>query len=479
MDQPKPKKPTNVELLNRLRDVLGGRRVSRALGDRLNYSHDLWPRSLLEIRRGEAPYRPDLIIWPETTEEVSRVLKVCNEMRTPVVPFGAGSGMCGGVLPVCGGVVLDTKRMNHIERISEESQVAVCQTGILGIHLEQELNRRGYTMGHFPGSFGISTLGGYLATRSAGQAATMYGKIEDMVLSLQAVLADGTVIHTRTAPRRATGPDFNHVLLGSEGVLAVITRAHMRLHALPAAREFRSAVFPKLDNGLEALRLMLRFGLRPTIVRLSDPADTSVTMKALGLSAQGCLLVMVFDGRSAQIELESAKALEICLANGGRDRGEEPARHWYNHRFAEHFRQSPLLAEQKMVLDTIELAATWTNVKPLYDAVHKALGRQATVLAHVPHAYPEGCALAFTVLCKVTTEDEFKRYDRLWQTAMDAALKNGGVISHAHGIGRQKVRWLAKQLPLALPLLQGLKRRLDPNNILNPGKLSVEVECPC
>ena len=479
MDHAKPKRSTNVELLNRLRDVLGGRRVSRSVTDRVNYGRDLWPRSLLEVRQGDVPHQPDLIVWPETTEEVSRIVKICSEMKTSLVPFGAGSGMCGGIQPLCGGVVLDTKRMNRLERLSPESQLAVCQTGILGVHLEQELNRRGYTMGHFPGSFGTSTLGGYLATRSAGQAATMYGKIEDMVVSLQAVLADGTIIHTRTAPRRATGPDFNHVLLGSEGALAVLTRAHMRVHALPSARVFRSLSFPKLDAGLEAVRLILRFGLRPTIVRLSDEADTATTINALGFSVRGCLLALVFDGDTAQTELESGKALEICRANGGRDQGEDPARHWYNHRFSEHYRQSPLVAEEKTLLDTIELVTTWTNVRPVYDAVRKALNRQATVLAHVPHAYPEGCALAFTVLCKISAEGEFKRYDRVWQSAMEAALKSGAVISHAHGIGRQKVRWLAKQNPLALTLMQGLKRRLDPNNVLNPGKFTVDVECPC
>ncbi len=479
MDQAKHRRVTNVELLNRLRDVLGGRRVSRNLSDRISYSRDLWPRRLLDLRHGEVPHRPDLIVWPETTEEVSRVLKICNEMRTPVVTFGAGSGLCGAVESMQGGVVLDTKRMNRLERVSPLSHIAVCQTGILGVHLEQELNRRGFSLGHFPGSFGTATLGGYLSTRSAGQAATAYGKIEDMVVSLQAVLADGTVIHTRTAPRRATGPDFNHVLLGSEGSLAILTRAHMRIHLLPAARVFCSLSFSKLDAALETLRLILRTGLRPTIARVSDEADTSVTMNPLGMSLKGCLLVLVFDGRTSQVELESARALVIGREQGGRDAGEEPARQWFNHRYAEHFRQSPLVADQKTLLDTIEVATTWSNARPLYDAVRKALGRQATVLTHVPHAYPEGCALSFTVLCKIGGEDALKRYDRLWQSAMTAVLASGGVISHAHGIGRQKVRWLQSQNPLALKLLHGLKRQLDPNDILNPGKFALEAEAPC
>ncbi|MHA1568319.1 MAG: FAD-binding oxidoreductase [Alphaproteobacteria bacterium] len=477
--RPTMRKTTNVELLNRLRDVLGGRRVSRSELDRVNYARDLWPRSLLGVRRGEVPPPPDLIVWPETTEEVSRVMKICNDMQVPVVPFGAGSGLTGAAQPLCGGVILDTKRMNRLERISEKSLIAVCQTGIIGALLEKELNHRGYTMGHYPGSMYTSTLGGYLATRSAGQAATLYGKIEDIVISMQAVLADGTVMHTRTAPRRATGPDFNHVFLGSEGSLAVLTRAHMRIHLLPQARAFRSLVFKNVTNGLEAMRQIMRLGLRPAIARFSDEADTGTTMNALGLSVKGCLLVLVFDGWESQVELESQKALEICRAEGGRDHGEEPAQQWFAHRFAEFYRQSPIYSEQKMLLDTIEVAATWSKAMPVYEAVHQALDGVITVLTNFSHIYPEGCSLAFTVLGQAENEDDFQLYDDVWRRALEATLQAGGVISHAHGLGRLKIDWLGKQNPTALSLLRGLKRRLDPNNVLNPGKLAPNPEGAC
>jgi len=469
----------NVELLNRLRDVLGGRRVSHSHLDLLNYARDLWPRSLIDVSRGELHHLPDLIVWPETTEEVSRVLRVCNEMRVPVVPFGGGSGLTGGAQPMCGGVVLDTKRMNRLERLSEQSMLAVCQTGILGAKLEAELNRKGFTMGHFPGSLGTSTLGGYLATRSAGQAATLYGKIEDIVVSLQAVLADGTVMHTRTAPRRATGPDFNQLFIGSEGTLGVITRAHMRIHLLPETRAFRGLVFKKLSSGLEALRLLMRAGVRPAFVRLSDEEDTAYTMNALGLEVKGCLLVLVFQGRQTLVELENEMAINICRQAGGRDHGDEPAQHWFSHRYAEYYRQSPIFADEGMIIDTVEVATTWSNLEKLYKTVRTALAKHVTVLANFAHAYPEGCSIVFTMLAKPEPDDGYKLYDKAWDAALNATLKAGGVISHAHGIGLLKNKWLQKQNPAAFALWRGMKKRLDPNDILNPGKIVLDGEAAC
>jgi len=473
------RKTTNVELLNQLRDVLGGRRVSRGETDRLNYGRDLWPRSLLEVRQGQVPHQPDMIVWPETTEEVSRMLRICNEMRVPVVPFGAGSGLCGGAQPLCGGVVLDTKRMARIERIVPETQMIVCQTGIIGAHLENELNRHGLTMGHFPGSFGTSTLGGYLATRSAGMAATGYGKIEDMLISMQVVLADGSVNRTRTAPRRATGPDFNHLFLGSEGSLGVITSASMRAHMLPEARAYRALSFKKMDVGLDAVRQMLRLGLRPAIARLSDEADASTTLHALGVEAKDCVLLLVFEGRVARVDLEMKKALTIARELGGRDFGEATAQRWYGRRNSEQYRQSPLMTEEKLLLDTVDVSTVWANAAHLYTAMRKALSKKVSVLGVMPHAYPEGCSLAFTIISRVGSADDLAAYDAVWRLALDAAAQAGGALSHAHGIGRLKFDRLARQNPVAVELLRGMKRRLAPNDILNPGKLAPCTEGAC
>jgi alkyldihydroxyacetonephosphate synthase len=470
---------TNVEMLARLRDVLGGKRVSRSGMQGVAYSRDLWPRRLIEARHGKTPPRPDFIVWPETTEEVSRVLRLCNEARVPVVPIGGGSGLTGAAEPTCGGVALDTKRMNRLERISEKSGIAVCQPGIIGSHLERELNRNGYTLGHFPGSLGTSTLGGWLATRAAGMAATLYGRIEDLVVSMQVVLADGTVLHTRTAPRRATGPDFNHLFLGSEGALGVITRTHLRVRLAPEARFMRGLVFPKLADGLESLRLIMRLGLRPSFVRLSDEADTATTLKALGINVTGCLLALFFDGRSTLVDLSGRKAIEICRAHGGRDHGEEPAQLWYEHRYSEYFRQSEIFDEPGAFTDIIETAGRWRDIAAIHQAVRRAVGKRIELLAHVPHVYPEGCSLQFTMIGKADGDGDLALYDKTWDAVLDAIAAAGGVISHHHGVGRQKAAWLAKHDDAARRRLLGVKQRLDPNNILNPGKLGPAAESPC
>jgi alkyldihydroxyacetonephosphate synthase len=473
------RRPVNLEFLGRLRDVVGARRVSRSGMEGVAYSRDLWPRDLLAIRRGEVEHRPDFVVWPETTDEVSRILRLCNDARVPVVPFGAGSGLCGGATPTSGGVVLDLKRMNRLERLSEKSQIAVCQPGIIGAHLEHELNRHGYTLGHFPGSLGTSTLGGYLATRSAGMAASYYGKIEDMVVSMQVVLADGTVLATRTAPRRATGPDFNHLFLGSEGTLGVITRAHLRVRLVPEDRVYRAFAFKQVAGGLTSLRLLLRAGLKPSFARLSDPADAAANLKPLGINAAGCVLALLFDGRKGQVELAARKAAEICREHGARDHGEEPARLWYEHRFSEFYRQSPLLTDSTAFFGVVEAAATWRNIETVYAAVRQAVSGSIEVRTQFPHFYPEGASVQFTLVGKATRANEQNAYRNAWRKLPPAILQAGGVISHHHGIGLEKSEWLPQQQGAAYGVWRGIKERLDPNHILNPGKVFAAAEGSC
>jgi alkyldihydroxyacetonephosphate synthase len=466
----------NVELLNRLRDVVGGKRVSRSELEGVAYSRDMQTASVLETRNGHVARRPDFVVWPESTEEVSRILRLCNEVRMPVTPFGGGTGLDGDAAPDCGGVVLDMKRMNRLERISELSCIGVCQPGIIGAHLEHDLNRQGYTLGHFPGSLGSSTLGGWLSTRGAGMAATTYGKIEDMVVSLQVVLADGAVLHTRTAPRRATGPDFNHLFIGSEGALGVITRAHMRIHLLPEARYFRGLAFKTLEEGLTALRLILRAGMKPSFLRLADEADVATNLKALGVNVSGCLLALVFDGRPTQVDLYGRKALEICRQNGGRDHGEEPARVWCEHRYAEFYRQSPVFEEAGGVLEHLEAAAVWRDAAAVHRAVREATPGDVELLANVPHAYPEGCGFLFTMVGKADNGDAAAFVEKTRNAALAAARGAGAVVSRSHGAAKGRGKTAADP---AREILLGVKKRLDPNQILNPGAFAVDPEKPC
>src|SRR4051812_615678 len=246
-------------------------RVSTTPPDRVAYARDLWPRGLLGVAAGDpAPHPPDAVVWPTSTAEVSDIVQAAQRAGTPIVPFGAGSGVCGGTLPIRGGLLIDLKRMRRLVELDERAAAATFEAGILGEHLEHELNRRGWTMGHFPSSIMCSTYGGWLAARSAGQFSTKYGKIEDMVRRLTFVDGRGG-----THELEAGGsPDLAQLIVGSEGTLGIITQATCTVHPLPATRIYRGWAFPRVAAGCEAIRRLLQRNLRPAAVRLYDELDS-------------------------------------------------------------------------------------------------------------------------------------------------------------------------------------------------------------
>ncbi|HDH96830.1 MAG TPA: FAD-binding oxidoreductase, partial [Proteobacteria bacterium] len=352
------------------------------------------------------------------------------------------------------------------------SMLVRVQVGVVGEKLERELNRRGFTLGHFPASMYGATVGGFVACRSAGQASTRYGKIEDILTCLQAVLPDGVVINTKTVPRKATGPDINSLLLGSEGALAIVTEVSLKIRHLPESRLFLSYTFDSVSAGLYAIREFMQEGIKPAIVRLYDETDTALSMTALGYEdVSGCLLIVVCEGRERFVGVEAEIVRRACKNAGGRDRGERPAEHWFEHRYAISYNQSPILSSEHMILDTIEVACLWKDVVSLYEAMRKAIEPYGTVMAHFSHAYPEGISIYFTIIANA--DDEIAAYDGIWKAAMTACLRHGGVISHHHGIGRLKAPWLKAELGEGYKLLCALKKQLDPNNILNPGVLGL------
>jgi alkyldihydroxyacetonephosphate synthase len=271
---------TAEELARALAGIVGEARVSTKPTDRTTYARDMWPRGLLAVRSGavaESP--PDAIVWPETAEEVAAIVQLARKLRVPIVPYGAGSGVCGGAVPILGGITIDTKRMDRVRAVDGEDLTVDAECGINGERLERELERRGYTLGHFPSSIYCSTLGGWLAARSGGQLSTKYGKIEDMVLGVTAVTGRGEVITTGRFGRSAAGPDFTQLLVGSEGTLAVLTSARLRIRPAPEVRHLRGYEFGSVLAGLEAIRRVLQRGLKPAVVRLYDEFDTMMALR--------------------------------------------------------------------------------------------------------------------------------------------------------------------------------------------------------
>ncbi len=260
-----------------LEAIVGPRRVSLRAGDLDTYARDMWPRLLLARRDGAPPASlPTAVVWPETAREVAAIVKTARRLGVPIIPYGGGSGVCGGVVPVFGGITVDTKRMAALRGVRSRDQVVDVEAGLSGERFERELARRGYTFGNFPSSIYCSTVGGWLATRAAGQLSTKYGKVEDRVAGLTLVTGTGDIVDT-DGPRRALGgPDWTQLILGSEGTLGIITSARLRLSPAPQLTVFRGFEVDNVAAGIEALRRVMQTGLRPAVVRLYDELDTFV-----------------------------------------------------------------------------------------------------------------------------------------------------------------------------------------------------------
>ena len=477
-----------------------------------SYSRDLWPRQTMEMQAGRLPGAPQLVVWPGSVSEVQKLVKLASAKKIPLIPVGAASGVCGGTIAVNAGIALDMKRMNRIRNLDRKSLLAEIEAGAIGEVLERELNQEGFTLGHFPSSIYCSSFGGWIATRSAGQLSSRYGKIEDMVSAIEVVLPDGELLRTRAVPRSATGPSLNHIFIGSEGTLGIITAATVRLWEYPRAREFQGFKFPDLHQGLESIRLMMQSELRPAVIRLYDPVDTYFSSSGTleekskppspGLSSRRALihaarkilprifspglpnrflqsrakaskLVLVFEGEPDIVALEHQLARDICLKCGGIDLGEWPARNWWKHRYRVSYAMSKVF-DLGFFVGTIEVATVWDNLENLYYVMQKAISRHGLVMAHFSHAYPQGCSIYFSIAASAKTlEERLKTYDALWKDALEACLKAGGALSHHHGIGLLKAKWLELEQGGAGPMHKALKRAIDPQGIMNPGKLGI------
>ncbi|HUT53840.1 MAG TPA: FAD-binding oxidoreductase [bacterium] len=503
-------------LTHELAAAVGAEHVSARHVDRAIYSRDVWPRNTIRLQSDELPDLPEAVVWPGSVEEVRAVVRIAGRALVPIIPMGAGSGVCGGTVALGGrGIVLDLKRMNRVLAIDDESLTVTAEAGIIGEILERRLNRKGYTMGHFPSSIYCSSFGGWLSTRAAGQLSAKYGKIEDMVVSLQVVLPSGEVLETRRAPQSATGPDWNHAFMGAEGTLGIITAATCRVWPYPASRRFQAYSFATVEDGLEAIREMMQAELRPACVRLYDPVDTffSKTSKIVPAEEQiedhqrrapkqlkdrgtwprrvlpllfhpGLMnpllnrldrskLVLTFEGDPEITALEQSLAKGICARCGGRDLGPGPARHWWEKRYKVSYTMQ-VMFDLGFFVDTIEVATVWDRLDELYYGMRNAIGRHAFVMAHFSHSYPQGCSIYFSIAATARSQAaKLAVYDGVWKDALDECVRRGGSISHHHGVGVLKAKWLEEEEGGALPLLKALKSAVDPEGIMNPGKLGL------
>jgi len=431
--------------------------VSTDAGDLTASAHDRWAMAASVARI------PDAVARPATTPEVAAVLALCSQAGVPVTPAGAGSGVCGGSMPVHGGVVLDLRGLAGITSVDDRSLLADVGAGTRGDLLEAALRAdHGLTLGHRPQSIAISTVGGWLACRSAGQYSTRYGKIEDMVVGLEVALADGEVIRTGGAPRAATGPDLTQLFVGSEGTLGVITGARLRLHPAPAAERRAAWEFDSFAAGVDACRRIMRRGATPAVLRLYDEAESQ---RSFDRAAN--VLVVLDEGDALLVDAVLAVVAEECA--GAAELGTDPVDRWMATRDDTY--DTAALARQGIVGDTMEVAAPWSMLVALYEGVKAAVGGVPGTVwtsGHLSHAYADGACVYVTI-----AGNGGAWYVPAWDAAAGAVLAHGGALSHHHGIGLAKARFLPAALGGGHQVLVDLKRMLDPTGVLNPGKLGL------
>jgi alkyldihydroxyacetonephosphate synthase len=501
--------PVSDAVIERLRGICP--QVDCSLDTRADASRDWWPLTVSWALRGEVPALAAAVAQPTSASEVAAVLAVCDDARVPVTAMGGRSGVCGNSVPIFGGVLLDLTGLAGIVGVDDDSLLIDVAPGTFGNVLEDDLRRgHGLTLGHWPQSIALSTVGGWVACRGAGQYSTRYGKIEDMVAGLQVALADGRVIRTGGAgPRAAMGPDLTQLFVGSEGTLGVITEARLRVHPVPAAERRAAFGFGAFADGLDACRRILRRGATPAVLRLYDEGESrsgfglggAASGEGSGDAAEGeadddvnggrdvgrdvgagNVLIVLDEGDPAIIDGVMSVVAEECVATGGRPLDPELVQRWLDRR--DDVSALETATRAGLTVDTIEVAARWQVLAALHREIVDAVAAvDGTLLAsaHQSHAYRDGGCLYFTFAGRPASDgaagaianagDAY--YRRVWDLVMAITLAHGAAISHHHGIGLNRGRHLARALGPAFEVLVAVKQSLDPHGVLNPGKLAL------
>ena len=501
-----PPRRVHSEFERALAEAVAPHQIAADDDGRLTHAFGRSYRDLVRLRAGEVTRPPDLVVYPEGHGDVVRIVELATRHGVTLIPFGGGTNVVGSVEPDLDDprcvVTLDMRRMNRLLSVDEAAMTAIMEAGMFGPEVEESLNGHGLSLGHYPDSFVYSTLGGWIATRSAGTQSNAYGKIEDMVLGLTVVTPTGTV-KTKPHPAASHGPDLNRLLVGSEGVLGIITKATMRVHRMPEMEEYRMLLFPNFQSGVEALHACMRAGYTPSLARISDESETELMFAAKHpasgwkrwvegpakrwLARKGyqrpAALIVGFEGpKESTLELR-AGAMRILRRHGAFDLGQSPGESWKEARY-----DAPYLRDFMMdfgtIADSFETSVPWSGLMPVYrevteifqEAILAATGRPGYLGCHVSHLYETGACLYYTFaaspLTLPTSRDLTDGYDTIKRAVTDAFMARGAALSHHHAVGLEHRPWLAQEIgELGLRSLRAVKDALDPTGILNPGAL--------
>ena len=499
-----PEQKNNEAFLSAIQAKLGDDQIVDDKKTRLVHAAGKSFRDLWLLRHGQVQFAPDCVVFPNNEEDVAQIVSAAHEHSVVLVPFGGGSNIAGCLEPKDRDgrmvVSLDMCRMHRVLEVDTFSLTARIEPGVYGQHLEDQLAQHGVTLGHFPDSFLHSTLGGWVATRSAGMQSDIYGKIEDMVISLRMVTPSGTIV-TRTVPKSSNGIDVRHLCIGSEGILGVITEVVIQVHHKPQKEDWYGWLFPDFKGGLDAIHECHRADCMPTVTRLNDPKKTALSfafkhpktgfknkiakafkwyignVKKIDFN-QCCLMVVKYEGSPHEFKRIKNKVTAIYKKHRGVCLGAEPGRSFAKVKFDfPHLRD--YVMDRSIMADVSETATTWGNLRSMHkngltdvEQAIKDTGVDAWVGCHLSHSYRTGASLYFTFGCQQREGREIEQYLYIKKAAEDAFMKNGGTLSHHHAVGTEHLPWVEEDLsPTGLKAVKALKAGLDPNGIMNPGKI--------
>jgi alkyldihydroxyacetonephosphate synthase len=481
-EAPLPAPALDPSVLEELRGLLGAEHVRTDDRTRRLRTRGKSTPDLLRSRAGDLTDAPDAVVRPSNHDEVAAVLGIAVAHHLAVVPFGGGTSVTGGLVArregFAGVLSLDLVRMKRVLGVDHVSMTATLEPGLRGPEAEALLAAEGLTLGHYPQSFEYATIGGFAATRSSGQSSAGFGRFDALVVALTVATPRGRV-DLGSAPANAAGPDLRQLFLGSEGAFGVITSVTVRVRRLPAVKAYEGWRWPSFADGAAAMRTLAQVGLLPTVLRLSDEAESALNLAdpgAVGGTADeaGCLMVTGFEGEPDEVEARRAAVTTVLAGLGGTNVGSAPGERWARGRFdAPYLRDSML--DAGVLVETLETATFWSNLDRLYASVKEALasslGQPSIVLCHISHVYETGCSLYFTVAAK-EGDDPLAQWRAAKAAASEAMIGAGATITHHHAVGTDHKPWFAREIgPLGVSVLRAVKAELDPTGVLNPGVL--------
>jgi alkyldihydroxyacetonephosphate synthase len=438
------------------------------------WSRDWWPLTA-RVEVDEASL-PAFAVMPETVEEVAAVLRIAAEAERPIVTRGGGTNMVGAISPVAGAIVLVTRSLNVIGAVDEIDCTVKVDSGVFGGELEARLNELGYTLGHCPRSLHLSTVGGWIATRAIGSFSTRYGGIEELLIGIEVVLPDGTIVRSRPTPRYGAGPRWCELFVGSEGVLGVIATATLRVRPMAEDRTFKAYTMPSFDDALEAIRSLLQRGVEPASIFLLDRPSSLPIAEQMEMRTADHALFVAFDGPAAVVDAQRSLTHDAVIAIGGRVCGEEIARTWIDLEFSFDWLIDGNEDEGAMA-DEIDVAAMWSHLPVVIAAGRQALEQYSpNVQIRVGHFNESGAMVGFRFFIQDENDRRaVERYGSAWNLLMKSVIDSGGSIVHHGGIGVARAAWLEQELKGGgMHMLHTLRQAIDPGSRMNPGNFLTE-----